>query len=207
MRKYQKRGFWLVGVPGVRVGRRHPARGGGEQTTSGHWKMIWSRLCEVVGSGRWRGEKVWGVTAWWEKWEEEGVEGEEEEEEGQSVSLWWKHAWHFIPFQLMRSGPQDVNPLPAFWCLRLRSCTISPVLTNTSCAAFLDKPYQEEEEEVEEVGGGKLLPHGHNGRCFMSTLAVWNARRQHGSGPQSLSPRLGEFEPHAAKRPSVRETF
>lgn len=34
-----------------------------------------------------------------------------------TVSLWWKHAWHFIPFQLMWSGLQDVNPLPAFWCL------------------------------------------------------------------------------------------
>lgn len=49
-----------------------------------------------------------------------------------TVSLWWKHAWHFIPFQLMWSVLQDVNPLPAFWYL-VSTVAQYPVLPNTSC--------------------------------------------------------------------------
>lgn len=43
-----------------------------------------------------------------------------------TVSLPRKHAWHFIPFQLMWSRVQDVNPPPAFWWA-------APAARTTSC--------------------------------------------------------------------------
>ena len=85
----------------------------------GGWKIIWSWLWEVVGSGRRVGERVCGLTGWWE---------------GRvlTVSLWWKHAWHFIPFQLMWCGLQDVNPLTASWC-SVSTVAQHAVLAATSC--------------------------------------------------------------------------
>lgn len=95
-----------------------------------------------------------------------------------TVSLWWKHAWHSIPFQLMWSGLQDVNPPLAFWCLVSTVAQYRVLATLPALPWFGAKPFQ--------VYGRNQSFQPWEGRLqyttffsIMSTLADCNTVRQY----------------------------